>query len=135
MSITKPPHSLNSLREALRETQRTTDIEVRVGMGTCSIAVGAREVLNAILDAVDRHGVTARVTTTGCQGFCSEEPLIQVLRPGEGAVTYRGMTPKRAAEVVEHHVVGGHPIGKWVLAKSEPTRHQQKQSNSILNHI
>jgi len=57
---------------ALREGDRRAKITVH--MGTCGIASGAREVMNALMQAIEEVNVTdVVVTTSGCMGLCSRE--------------------------------------------------------------
>ena len=56
---------------ALREGDRR--VRVTVHMGTCGIASGAREVMNALMGAIEEAGVSdVIVTTSGCMGLCSQ---------------------------------------------------------------
>jgi NADP-reducing hydrogenase subunit HndB len=91
---------------------------VVVGMGTCGIAAGAREVLAALLDELEQRGVTdVIVSQTGCRGVCDREPLVMVT-PRDGAeVVYADMTPERVREVVAAHVVAGEAVEAYRLAE------------------
>ncbi|MCL5031013.1 MAG: (2Fe-2S) ferredoxin domain-containing protein [Bacteroidetes bacterium] len=64
--------------------------KVIVHMGTCGIAAGAREIVNALLDEFDKRKLTdIMFTTSGCAGLCSEEPMITVEIEGAAPVLYR----------------------------------------------
>ena len=45
-------------------------IEIKVSMATCAIAAGSKGVLNTFLKAVEEGGLAARVSQTGCMGYC-----------------------------------------------------------------
>ena len=75
-------------------------IKVVVGMGSCGIDAGARDVLAAIMEEVGRQGLEAQVTLSGCRGECSSEPRFEVFAPGKEKVTYINMTPQQAGEVI-----------------------------------
>lgn len=92
-------------------------IRVVVGMATCGIASGARPVLNAFSNLVQEKGLTDKITVTqtGCIGLCQYEPIVEVLEPGKEKVTYVKMTAEKAAEVMERHLIGGHPVEKYTL--------------------
>lgn len=64
-------------REELgRETKDQTT--VRVCSGTGCRAAGAAEVREAFVEEIERQGVEARVTTSGCQGLCQRGPLVTI---------------------------------------------------------
>lgn len=101
-----------NMRESGRDSTR-----VVVGMATCGIASGARPVLTALSTLVQEKGLTDRVsvTQTGCIGLCQYEPIVEVMEPGKEKITYVKMTAEKAAEVVERHLIGGHPVEKYTL--------------------
>jgi len=83
-------------------------IRIVVGMATCGIAAGADEVFDAILDEVNKLGLSnVVVVKTGCIGVCRLEPIVEVIRPGEEKVTYVQMSPFKARRVVASHVLVG----------------------------
>ena len=89
---------------------------VVVGMATCGIAAGARPVLNALAELVDKKGLTnVTVTQTGCIGLCMHEPIVEVYEPGKEKVTYVKMDAEKAAEVVERHLAGGSVVEKYTI--------------------
>jgi NADH-quinone oxidoreductase subunit F len=52
-----------------------------VGVGSCSLAVGGRETLDALTTEIARQGLGASVTTVGCNGACWAAPMIAVEGP------------------------------------------------------
>ncbi|NLK09043.1 MAG: (2Fe-2S) ferredoxin domain-containing protein [Firmicutes bacterium] len=115
---------LRQLREKAQETIRLREqaggIRIIVGMGTCGIAAGAREVMLAIVDELQKKNLDdVIVTQTGCAGLCEKEPLVEVLRPGEPKITYGYMTADKARAMITSHVVNGQIIGEYVVAKED----------------
>ena len=104
---------------ALRE--ETGETRIVVGMATCGIAVGARPVLNAFVEEVDKAGLNGKVavTQTGCIGICRYEPIVEVYRSGEEKVTYIKMTADKAREVMEKHIKGGKPVVEYTIGNIE----------------
>jgi len=90
---------------------------VVVGMATCGIAAGARPVLNAFVEGVNKEGLEGEVsvTQTGCIGICQYEPVVEVFEAGKEKVTYVKMTPEKAQEVVEKHLKGGQVVGEYTI--------------------
>ena len=92
-------------------------IRVVVGMATCGIAAGARPVLNAFVEEVNKADLTGKVTVTqtGCIGICQYEPVVEIYEDGKDKVTYVKMTPEKAAEIVEQHLKGGKVIADYTI--------------------
>jgi NADP-reducing hydrogenase subunit HndB len=95
-------------------------IKIVVGMGTCGIAAGARPVLAAINDELaKRQAQKVTVTQSGCAGFCEQEPLVDVFRPGEKKVSYGKVDPQKARKIVAEHIVGGRVVKEFVFAQEK----------------
>ena len=96
------------------------DTRIVVGMATCGIAAGARSVLNALVEEVEKQGVAekATVTQTGCIGICRLEPIVEVFESGKEKVTYVKMTAEKAKRVVSEHIKGGTPVYEYTIGEN-----------------
>ena len=112
---------LAAIRERMKDSvvlrEGSADIRVVVGMATCGIAAGARPVLNAFVEGVNKEGLSDKVTVTqtGCIGICQYEPVVEVMEAGKDKVTYVKMTAEKAAEVIEKHLKGGQPVSEYTI--------------------
>ena len=112
---------LAELREKLKSDvnlrrDSTDDIRVLVGMATCGIAAGARAVLAAFVEEVNKRQLKeVMVTQTGCIGLCKLEPIVEVVFPGQEKVTYVNMTADKAVRVVAEHLVNEHPVAEYTI--------------------
>jgi len=121
----KSLEELQAIRErmkgkvALREGMN--EIRIVVGMATCGIAAGARPVLTALLEEVEKQGVAdkATVTQTGCIGLCRLEPIVEVFEEGKDRVTYVKMTAEKAQRVVAEHIKGGKPVYEYTIGEAQ----------------
>jgi NADP-reducing hydrogenase subunit HndB len=119
----KSLEELKAIREKMQgqiglRNESSEQTRVIVGMATCGIASGARPVLTALSDAVQKKGLTnVAVTQTGCIGLCQYEPIVEILEPGKDKVTYVKMTPEKALEVVENHLIRGQVVQKYTIAE------------------
>jgi NADH-quinone oxidoreductase subunit F len=52
-----------------------------VGVGSCSLAVGVAETLQALTEEITRRRLAARVVTVGCNGLCWAAPIVTVVSP------------------------------------------------------
>jgi NADH-quinone oxidoreductase subunit F len=119
MSKLRTAEDLKCFREeACRSVKSREEMTTRiiVGAGTCGIAAGAHEVLQAILDEVAKHDVEVNVTTVGCIGMCSMEPLVDIVKPGRPRISYKNVTPQTALELINDYVVGDDPRPDLALA-------------------
>ena len=102
-------------------SENETQTRVVVGMATCGIASGARPVLTALSDAVQKESLAEKisVTPTGCIGLCQYEPIVEVIEPGKEKVTYIKMDPEKAMEVFDRHLKQGQAVAKYTLAAQQ----------------
>ncbi len=120
--------SLEELKAIREKMKRQMDlrgpnedhIRVVVGMATCGIAAGARPVLAAFLDEVEKRGLhNVTVSQTGCIGVCRLEPIVEVYVPGEEKVTYVKMKPDMVPTIVEQHLVNHHVVTDYTIGAAE----------------
>ncbi len=101
---------------ALRDGERRAKITVH--MGTCGIASGARDVMDALMKSIEEAGVTdVIVTTSGCMGLCSREPLVTVEMIGQEPIKYEYMNANKMRQVFKKHVLEGVIQTPFVLAR------------------
>lgn len=101
---------------ALREGGAT--VKITVHMGTCGIAAGAREVMDALLEelaASDRQDI--RIVTSGCMGMCSSEPNVTVEIQNQDPVIYAAMDRNKMRQVFKRHVLLGEVQSDFALAR------------------
>lgn len=111
---------LQRIREqAQRELKTRTDTGTRiiVGMGTCGIAAGARETMHAILEELDRQGIEANVTTVGCIGMCSKEPLVDIEQAGKPRITYCNVGVDMVPRLIKEHLLRGRVVQEWTMGR------------------
>lgn len=107
--------SIAQLDEIRKKTQEqislranTEGIRVVVGMATCGIAAGARPVMKAFMEEINKRNLqNITVSMTGCVGVCRLEPVVEILEKDGSRVTYVNMTAEKAARVVAEHIVNG----------------------------
>jgi len=92
--------------------------KITVHMGTCGIAAGARNIMNTLLDEFEKRNIKDVIlTTSGCAGLCSQEPMVTVEIIGQAPVKYVDLTPEKIVEILTEHVIGGKAVTKYALAK------------------
>ena len=116
---------LAAIREKMKDKivlrEGSSNVRVVVGMATCGIAAGARPVLNAFVEGVDREGLndTVLVSQTGCVGLCQYEPIVEVYTGDAEKVTYVKMTVEKAEKVLKEHLVGGKIVEEYTITNAK----------------
>ena len=99
-----------------RDAEGNDGIRVVGGMATCGIAAGARPVLKALTEEIEKRNVkNVAIAQTGCIGMCQYEPIIEVYEPGKEKVTYVQMTADKAVKVVTDHLVNGKVVAEYTV--------------------
>ena len=89
---------------------------VIVGMATCGIAAGARPVMRAFMDEIDKRSLQhVTISQTGCIGMCRLEPMVDVILPGQEKVTYVKVKPDMVDRIVTEHLIGGTPVADYTI--------------------
>jgi NADP-reducing hydrogenase subunit HndB len=98
-------------------------VKITIHMGTCGIASGARSIMEALQKEMEeKEAMDVLLTTSGCAGMCSHEPMATVEIAGKTPVKYIDLTPEKAKLMFDRHVLGGEPVVEFALgAGSERT--------------
>ncbi len=82
-------------------------VQVKVAMATCGIASGAKEIMEFFVEELDKRGIEAVVTQTGCMGYCFAEPTVEVTLQDMEPVVFGYVDKKRAEEIIEKYIKDG----------------------------
>ena len=105
-------HSETALREGAQRAKIT------VHMGTCGVAAGARAVMDSLMSEIAEAGVAdVMVTTSGCAGMCSKEPMVTVEMLGKEPIVYGQMDVNKMRQVFKRHVQQGEVQAMFAIAR------------------
>jgi NADP-reducing hydrogenase subunit HndB len=89
---------------------------VYVGMATCEIAAGSKEVMEVFKKAVTKGGLTdVYLSQKGCVGRCNLEPTVEVIEVGKNPVRYGKVTQQIAQQIIDRHLKKGEVLTEWVI--------------------
>jgi NADP-reducing hydrogenase subunit HndB len=104
---------LRKLRDSKKDDLRKREAEgketnIIVGVGTCGLAAGAKQVLDAFIVNLDENKLvdSVLVRQAGCMGLCHSEPTVEVTVPGMPAVIYGNVTTDVVKEIIKKHIIG-----------------------------
>jgi NADP-reducing hydrogenase subunit HndB len=86
-------------------------------MGTCGIAAGARKIMSTVLGLVEQEGAEGIiVTTSGCAGLCSREPMMTVELKGQAPVKYVDLDEEKTSKIFSGHILSNKVVEEYALA-------------------
>jgi len=126
-----PKLKLEDLARIREESRKATmlregagRVKIIVHMGTCGIAAGARKIMEAVLREVEERDLKdVIVTTSGCAGLCSREPMATVEVVGEAPVKYVDLAEGKIKTIFTEHIVGGKIAEQYALAVGSERTH------------
>lgn len=90
--------------------------KIIVHMGTCGIAAGARTIVSAFMEEIGKSQKTdIFLTTSGCAGLCSREPMATVELLNSPPVKYVDLTAEKVTKIFQTHVMGGNIVNEYAL--------------------
>jgi len=115
------PEDLDKIAQKMKKVMNLREgagkAKIIVHMGTCGIAAGARAVMTALVDEIDKRNLEdVLLTISSCAGLCSREPMVTVELQGQPPVKYIDLTSEKAVEILEKHVLGGEIVKEYALA-------------------
>jgi NADP-reducing hydrogenase subunit HndB len=115
--------TIEELRKKRKEAQKGIYLregkymgKIIVHMGTCGIAAGAREIVSAFLGEIEI--LTEKdviLTTSGCAGLCSMEPMATVELLNSPSVKYGNLTTEKARMIFKEHILGGTIVTEYAI--------------------
>jgi NADH-quinone oxidoreductase subunit F len=112
--------------DGLHDIRRTGMMKIQpgkprigVGMGTCGMGNGAREVFKALAGELARQSVEAQLTPVGCFGSCAAEPLVNIHIPGFPLIVLGEVTPDDAEGIVRSIASNRPPVEKAICKIEE----------------
>jgi NADP-reducing hydrogenase subunit HndB len=115
------PEDLDRIKEKMRRQTLLREgagrVKITVHMGTCGIAAGARKIMTTFMDLLEESGEKDIIlTTSGCAGLCSREPMATVELKGEAPVKYVDLSDEKARKIFQDHIMGGKVLTEFAIA-------------------
>jgi NADH-quinone oxidoreductase subunit F len=101
--------------------------EVAVGMSSCGIAAGARVVLETLKAGVAEKDLPWAVVSTGCNGACHLEPLVEIRQADGRTFLYGNVDEAGARKITEGHLAEGVPVSGLLVPPDYPYLARQKR--------
>lgn len=105
-----------------------SSLKIRVGLGSCGIAAGGKQVMDKLLEELLKRGINIKVEPTGCIGMCFYEPIIDVVCE-DGVYSYGNVTTQMVKKIIESHIVNGKPVYEYIV--SSPKKPYPQLENQV----
>jgi NADP-reducing hydrogenase subunit HndB len=114
------PEDLDKIAERMRRQTMLRDgagrAKITVHMGTCGISAGARKIMKTLMASVEQDNVEDVIlTTSGCAGLCSKEPMMTVELKDEAPVKYIELDEEKTQKIFTEHVLNGKLVVEFAL--------------------
>lgn len=121
--LVMPKLTIDELRKKREEARKGIYLrdgefrgKITVHMGTCGIAAGAREIVTTFLEEIEKSGLRdIMVTTSGCAGLCSMEPMATVELLDFPPVKYGRLNPDMTRRIFKEHILSGNAVAEYSL--------------------
>jgi NADH:ubiquinone oxidoreductase subunit F (NADH-binding)/(2Fe-2S) ferredoxin len=114
-------------------TSKNAEVKILVGMATCGLAAGAREVYDALAEEIKNQDLkNTMLVKSGCMGSCYAEPTVEVIIEGQDSVIFGNVTPETAKEIISSEIVNKEEA-KGVL-KGKKSEFLKKQKRIALKN-
>mgnify|MGYP000067193012 FL=1 len=115
MNKVKTLDDLRKMRETLRSTLDIREksnhpeqmVQIRISMATCGIAAGSKDTINYFIENLEKNGIAAVVTQTGCMGYCYAEPTVEVTLPGKEPLVFGHVKKAKVDEIIDRYIRNG----------------------------
>ena len=92
-------------------------IRVKVGMASCGVAAGARDVYLKLEDHIRQHSLPVELSKTACLGMCFIEPLVELTGSNLGKVTLGQVDQENICGLLDEYLANKVPSSNIVQAE------------------
>ncbi len=89
------------------EEGKSYEAEVRIGLGSCCVAGGSKEILSKLLEIKEGFDLNIKVKPVGCVGVCNQTPLLEIVKPGNNHFRYTNVRMGQVEEILLKHIRPG----------------------------
>ena len=86
------------------ERNEDVDAEIRIGIGSCCVAGGSREILSEIIEIREKYNLNIRLKPVGCVGVCNQTPMMEIITQDSIHSRYTMVSKPQVEEILLKHV-------------------------------
>jgi NADH-quinone oxidoreductase subunit F len=78
--------------------------EIRIGLGSCCVAGGSREILSEIIAVREKYGLEVKLKPVGCVGVCNQTPLMEIITGNRKPSRYTNVRTEQVEDIILRHI-------------------------------
>ncbi|MEI8225209.1 MAG: NAD(P)H-dependent oxidoreductase subunit E [Bacteroidota bacterium] len=86
------------------DNKEDIDAEIRIGLGSCCVAGGSKEILSEIVDIKEKYDLKIRLKPVGCVGVCNQTPLLEIVTKENIHSRYTNVSKHQVEEILLKHI-------------------------------
>ncbi len=86
------------------DNNEDVDAEIRIGLGSCCVAGGSKEILSEIADVKEKYDLNIRLKPVGCVGVCNQTPLLEIVTKEKIHSRYTNVSKRQVEEILLKHI-------------------------------
>ena len=87
------------------DDKKDVDAEIRIGLGSCCVAGGSKEILSEIVDLKKKYNLNIRLKPVGCVGVCNQTPLLEIVTKENIHSRYTNVSKHQVEEILLKHII------------------------------
>jgi len=105
-----------NLKSKLLQDKSKIKIRILVGISSCGIAAGAKEVLDEFKKQLKQHNFQGVIAEeTGCVGQCFIEPTIKVEKENGKSIFLGGVKVEDVQNIIDMHILNDIAQSKYII--------------------
>jgi NADH-quinone oxidoreductase subunit F len=86
------------------DNEEDIDAEIRIGLGSCCVAGGSKEILSEIIEMKEKYGLKIKLKPVGCVGVCNQTPLLEIVTREKIHSRYTNVNKTQVEEILLKHI-------------------------------
>lgn len=92
-------------KSTVLKNQSSLASEIRIGLGSCCVAGGSREILSEIIDIRQKYDLDVALKPVGCVGVCNQTPLMEIITNGNSVSRYTNVRKDQVEDIILKHIM------------------------------
>jgi NADH-quinone oxidoreductase subunit F len=97
-------HVSSNKKNSELKNQPSVASEIRIGLGSCCVAGGSREILSEIIDIRQKYDLDVALKPVGCVGVCNQTPLMEIITGDNSVSRYTNVRKDQVEDIILKHI-------------------------------